>query len=165
MAFRPAWTKWNDFSYVSTLKNPLDYFTWRSFDSFFLSSNFASLLCHSIMVASMWAKAPESSRSGTTSTSLPEKVISSSMLTQTLSYENSWKNHRNSNSTPSMSSFIKTVGRLVQGLFSALGSSLVATVSSTNLLSRRTLTVVLEFSSVLVLSLTMPAPHSCWCLD
>ena len=72
-------------------KNPLVYCTWRSFDSFFLSSSFASLSCHSIIVASMWAKAPVSSRSGTTSTSLPGKDISSLTLTQTLSYEKSRK--------------------------------------------------------------------------
>ena len=59
-----------------------------------------------------------------------------------------------------MSSFIRTVGSLVQGMFSAFGSSLVATVSKMNLLRRRTFTVVVEFFSVLVLSLTMPAPHS-----
>ena len=58
-----------------------------------------------------------------------------------------------------MSNFIRTVGCLVHGLFTAFGSSLVATESKTNLLSRRTFTVVVEFTFVLVLSLTMPAPR------
>ena len=59
-----------------------------------------------------------------------------------------------------MSIFIRTVGFLVQGLSFTIGSSLMATVSNTNLLRRRTLTVVLELSSVFTLSLTIPAPHS-----
>ena len=69
------------------------------------------------------------------------------------------------NFTPSISNFINTVGSLVQGLSVAFGSSRTATVSSTNLLRRRTFTVVFDFSSVLVLSLTIPAPHSCGSLD
>ena len=60
-----------------------------------------------------------------------------------------------------MSIFIRTVGFLVQGLSFTVGSSLVATVSNTNLLRRRTFTLVLDLSSMFTLSLTIPAPHSC----